>query len=153
MKPDPPNMDGKLILRGVHLELTEAMKSVITTKAERLLRHEPRIVRIRINVEPRHTTTVTRYAAKGHIEIGGPDMHVTAESEDGLQHVEFSGALDDGYSAASIKAAADKLQEIVGVGALRMTVGSLGFLTGQALLDWLRASNQAFDLSKVTQQA
>ncbi|MBL9216967.1 MAG: ribosome-associated translation inhibitor RaiA [Opitutaceae bacterium] len=88
MKPDPPNMDGKLILRGVHLELTEAMKSVITTKAERLLRHEPRIVRIRINVEPRHTTTVTRYAAKGHIEIGGPDMHVTAESEDAYKAID-----------------------------------------------------------------
>ncbi|HRG56875.1 MAG TPA: ribosome-associated translation inhibitor RaiA [Lacunisphaera sp.] len=89
MKPEPtPNMDGKLILRGVHLELTEAMKSVITTKAERLLRHEPRIVRIRINVEPRHTTTVTRYAAKGHIEIGGPDMHVTAESEDAYKAID-----------------------------------------------------------------
>ena len=32
-----------------------------------------------------------------------------------------------------------------------MTVGSLGFPTGQALLDWLKATNQPFDTSKVTQ--
>lgn len=79
------------------------------------------------------------------------DLGMTAESSDGLQHVEFSGAVDGGYTAASIKAAAGKLQEVVGDGALRMTIGSLGFPTGQALLDWLKAGNQAFDLSKVTQ--
>ena len=81
------------------------------------------------------------------------DLVLTAESSDGLQHVEFSGALDAGYTAASVQSAADKLQEIVGAGALRMTVGSLGFATGQALLDWIKASNQPFDVSKVQQQA
>ena len=50
-----------------------------------------------------------------------------------------------------MKASADKLQDIVGAGALRMAVGSLGFTTGQALLDWLRATNQPFDVSKVVQ--
>ena len=79
------------------------------------------------------------------------DVGLTAESEDGLQHVEYSGAVDSGYNSASIKAAADKLQEVVGAGALRMSVGSLGFPTGQALLDWLKASNQSFDTSKVKQ--
>lgn len=79
------------------------------------------------------------------------DLQLTAESEDGLQHVEYSGALDSGYSAASLKQAADKLQDIVGPGGLRMTVGSLAFTTGQALLDWLRATNQPFDMAKVQQ--
>jgi hypothetical protein len=32
-----------------------------------------------------------------------------------------------------------------------MTVGSLEFATGQALLDWLRATNQPFDAGKVRQ--
>jgi hypothetical protein len=79
------------------------------------------------------------------------DLQITAESTDGLQHIEYSGALDSGYAAAAIKSTADKLQELVGAGSLRMTVGSLGFPTGQALLDWLRATNQAFDASKVQQ--
>lgn len=79
------------------------------------------------------------------------DVSLTAESSDGQQNVEYSGALDGGYNAAALKLVADKLQEIVSGGSLRMSVGSLGFPTGQALLDWLRASNQQFDLAKVTQ--
>ena len=79
------------------------------------------------------------------------DLNLTAESEDGLQHVDYSGALDAGYSASSIKATADKLQDVVGTGGLRMSAGSLAFPTGQALLDWLKATNQSFDVSKVIQ--
>lgn len=81
------------------------------------------------------------------------DLQLTAESADGSEHIEYSGALDAGYTASAMKVAADKLQEIVGAGALRMVVGSLGFATGQALLDWLRATNQPFDASKVRQGA
>lgn len=79
------------------------------------------------------------------------DIQLTAESDDGFQHVEYSGALENGYEQTSIKSTAEQLQELVGTGTLRMTVGSLGFNSGQALLDWLKANNQAFDLAKVTQ--
>lgn len=79
------------------------------------------------------------------------DISLTAESSDGQQNVEYSGALDGGYNATALKSVADKLQEIVSGGSLRMTVGSLGFPTGQALLDWLKATNQQFNLSKATQ--
>jgi len=79
------------------------------------------------------------------------DVELTAESTDGLQHVEYSGALDAGYLAVDLRATADKLQDIVGSGSLRMTVDSLQFATGQALLDWLRAAGQAFDAAKVRQ--
>jgi len=79
------------------------------------------------------------------------DIALTAESSEGAQNLEYSGALEGGYGAAAIKGIAEKLQEIVGAGSLRMTVGSLRFATGQALLDWLRAANIPFDLSKVVQ--
>lgn len=79
------------------------------------------------------------------------DIGLTAESSDGQQNVEFSGAVDGGYGAAALKSVAEKLQEIVNGGGLRMTVGSLGFPTGQALLDWLKATNQPFNLARVTQ--
>jgi hypothetical protein len=46
---------------------------------------------------------------------------------------------------------AEKLQSIVGGESLRMNVGSLGFPSGQLLLDWLKATNQAFNASKVSQ--
>jgi hypothetical protein len=79
------------------------------------------------------------------------DISLTAESADGLENVEYSGALDGGYGAAALRDVAEKLQGITGSGSLRMVIGSLSFPTGQSLLDWLKATNQPFDISKVTQ--
>ena len=81
------------------------------------------------------------------------DISLTAESTDGQQNVEYSGALDNGYDALAVKAIAQKLQDIVSGGDLRMTIGSLAFPTGQALLDWLKATNQPFNAAKVSQAA
>ena len=79
------------------------------------------------------------------------DISLTAESTDGQQNVEYSGALDSGYDAPAVKTVAEKLQDIVNGGDLRMTIGSLAFPTGQALLDWLKATNQPFNTAKVSQ--
>lgn len=79
------------------------------------------------------------------------DVGLTAESADRQQNVEYSGAVDAGYDSAALKSVAEKLQDIVNGGSLRMTIGSLAFPTGQALLDWLKATNQTFQVAKVTQ--
>jgi hypothetical protein len=79
------------------------------------------------------------------------DIRLTAESADGYQNVEFSGALDGGYAADALKSIADKLQDVVSDGSLRMAAGSIGFPTGQTLLDWLQSSNQPFNAEKVRQ--
>jgi hypothetical protein len=79
------------------------------------------------------------------------DINLTAESNDGQQNLDYSGALEGGYDAASLKFIAEKLQEIVTEGSLRMTIGALHFSTGQALLDWLKVTKQPFDLAKVSQ--
>ena len=83
--------------------------------------------------------------------VSGYDIGLTAESSDGLQNLEYSGSLNGGYDAVLLKSIAEKLQEIVSGGSLRMTIGSIGFPTGQALLDWLRANNIPFNLGKVIQ--
>ena len=121
--------------------------------------------------EPKSTidpTTPARWAEKTKLDDSGAvwdfiqrlekasgvhvyDISLTAESADGQQNLEYSGAVDDGYDNAGIKTIAEKLQEIVGDGSLRMTIGSLGFPTGQALLDWLKETNQQFDAAKVKQ--
>jgi len=79
------------------------------------------------------------------------DIGLTAESADGHQNLEYSGAIEEGYDHAKVKGVAEKLQELVGGGTIRMSIGSMGFPTGQALLDWLKATNQQFNLSKVKQ--
>lgn len=82
-----PSVSAKLILRGVHLDLSDATKASIETKAERLFRHEPRILRLRIEVERSHGGGTWLFTAKGHIEIGGPDLQASVTTEDAHKSV------------------------------------------------------------------
>lgn len=79
----------KLLLRGVHVSLTPAMQASIEEKAERLLRHEPRIVRIRIDVENDYRRSSTLMVAKGHIEISGPDLLASVATEDAYKSIDL----------------------------------------------------------------
>jgi putative sigma-54 modulation protein len=72
-----------LIVSGIHLELTPSLKTFVQEKAQRLFRHEERIVRVRIELESDAKQAVsTRFVAKGHIEIHGPDMNVSVASHE-----------------------------------------------------------------------
>ena len=44
-------MNQNVILSGLHLELTDALKSVVYEKTERLFKHEDAIIRVRIELE------------------------------------------------------------------------------------------------------
>ena len=80
------------------------------------------------------------------------DIALTAESADGCQSLEYSGAIEGGFGGTALREVANKLQEIVSAGgALRLSVGSIGFATGQGLLDWLRQTSQTFDPSYISQ--
>lgn len=78
----PHGTDSKLLLRGVHVSLTEAMRESLHSKSDRLFRHEPRIDRIRIDIEHDATRGRHVFVAKGHIEIGGPDLIASVAAED-----------------------------------------------------------------------
>ncbi len=72
----------RLILRGIHLWLTDAMKAALESKANRLFRHEPRILRLRIDVEYDLRGRARVFTAKGRIEIAGPDLTAAVTTED-----------------------------------------------------------------------
>lgn len=71
----------KLMLQGIHLWLTDAMKSALEAKAERLFRHEPRIVRLRIDVERDLRGRTRVFTAKGRIEVAGPDLAASVTTD------------------------------------------------------------------------
>lgn len=79
----------KLLLRGIHLTLTDAMRASLHGKAERLFRHEPRIDRIRLDVEHDATRGRAAFVAKGHIEIGGPDLIASVAADDAYKAVDL----------------------------------------------------------------
>ena len=86
----PEVIGAKVILRGIHLDLTDAMKATYTEKAARLLRHEPRIDRIRLDVELDKTKTAKdHFIAHGRIEISGPDIVASADSDDAYKSVDL----------------------------------------------------------------
>lgn len=78
----PSDLTSKLVLRGIHVDLTAAMKASLTAKAERLFRHEPDILRLRIDVGVDHTLSRRRFVAKGYIDIAGPDLAASTYHDD-----------------------------------------------------------------------
>ncbi len=73
----------KIIMQGVHLELTAALQNVIRDKFSVLLRHNPRIVRIHVRLTQEQSRGRTHlYSATSQIEISGPDLVATAKGDD-----------------------------------------------------------------------
>jgi len=77
------NNQHELIISGIHLDLTPSLKAFVSEKVERLFRHEERIVRIRVELEsdPKQEVS-TRFIAKGHVSIQGPDLNATVASDE-----------------------------------------------------------------------
>ena len=88
--PSPVDFTSKVIVRGVHLEITPALRDHALGVAERLLRHNDHLVRVRIDLEHDHTRGVgDQFAAKGHIEISGRDLIASARSDDAYKSLDL----------------------------------------------------------------
>jgi putative sigma-54 modulation protein len=73
----------RVLIRGVHLDLTAALKTIAEEKVDRLFRHQERIIRVRLDLEHDKTRAVRQaFVAKGHIEIRGPDLIASVASDD-----------------------------------------------------------------------
>ena len=79
----PTPTEPRIIVRGVHLDLTGALKSIAEEKAVRLLRHQEHIIRVRLDLEHDKKRALHQaFVAKGHIEIRGPDLLASVASDD-----------------------------------------------------------------------
>lgn len=77
------NLDTKILMQGIHVELTEAMKNSIREKFAVLLRHNARIIRINVRVHRDQTLGQdSHFTASAQVEIGGPDIVASADSKD-----------------------------------------------------------------------
>jgi putative sigma-54 modulation protein len=81
-KPPIP-AEPRIIVRGVHFNLSDALRSVAEEKADRLLRHQERIIRVRLDIEHDQARDPSQaFVAKGHIEIHGPDLVARVASDE-----------------------------------------------------------------------
>lgn len=79
---------GKVLVSGVHVEITPALRESILKKTGRLLRHQINLIRVRISLEHVKTNR-TPFVAKGHIEIAGPDLVASVASDDGYKSIDL----------------------------------------------------------------
>lgn len=85
-----PDLAGKILVRGIHLEITPALRAAALEKGARLLRHQTRLVRIRLDLEHDHAKTDgAQFVAKGHIEISGPDLIASVASDDAYKSLDL----------------------------------------------------------------
>ncbi len=86
----PESTEPRILVRGIHLDLTPALHQAAREKAEHLLGHAARIARIRIDLELDKTrTSQSRFIAKGRLEISGPDLLASVESEDAYKSLDL----------------------------------------------------------------
>ncbi len=76
-------MDDKIIISGINIELTDAIKSYVTEKAGKLFEHNDRIIRAHFELEyiptkdPEHS-----FVAKATLKIPGPNIILKIVSDD-----------------------------------------------------------------------
>jgi putative sigma-54 modulation protein len=73
----------ELIISGIHLDLTPSLKKFVQEKADRLFRHEERILRLRVELEcDAKEKFGARFKAKGHVTIDGPALNASVSSDE-----------------------------------------------------------------------
>jgi putative sigma-54 modulation protein len=77
------DIDSKIIMQGIHVELTAAMQNIIREKFSILLRHNERVIRVHVRLhQDQQRGQKFHYTATGQIEIGGPDIVASVKGED-----------------------------------------------------------------------
>lgn len=75
-------MKNNLILSGVHFELKEGHKNLVSEKMEKIFKHEEKIIRARIELEhdSKSSSHEKEYVAKGHVELKGTTITISSAS-------------------------------------------------------------------------
>jgi len=73
-----------VIISGLNMDLTDAMKNAVHNKAEKLFEHDDHIIRMRVELEydSHQTSHQKEFIAKGHLEVKGNDHFVTVATHD-----------------------------------------------------------------------
>jgi len=84
MNPPPSgDLNSKLTMQGIHVELTEPMQQAIRDKFSILMHHNDHIVAIHVRLQMGPTMGHEHlFTATGQIQIRGPELVATAEGKD-----------------------------------------------------------------------
>ena len=76
-------MKNNLILSGLHLNLTDSLKRIVSEKMEKIFKHEEKIIRTRIELEhdSKSSSHENEFVAKGHLELKGATITISSASD------------------------------------------------------------------------
>ncbi|MGF1452251.1 MAG: ribosome hibernation-promoting factor, HPF/YfiA family [Opitutales bacterium] len=80
-----------IIISGVHFELSDRIKRIVTEKAEKLFNHDNRLIRLRVELEyneNKRSGKAQEYVATGHLESHGPVMVAKVASDNMYKSVD-----------------------------------------------------------------
>lgn len=79
---DETNVRDDVIISGLNMELTDAIKDIVYEKVEKLFEHDDQIIRMRVELEyDQQKTREKEFIAKGHLEVRGKDHNAHAETD------------------------------------------------------------------------
>lgn len=79
----------KILLSGIGLELTDAMKRFAKDKADRLFRHNHEIIRVRIEISLEISKVrAPTFLVRGIVELPGPDLVASVRSANAYGAIE-----------------------------------------------------------------
>jgi len=76
-------MKKNLIISGLHLDLTDALKNIVSDKMEKIFKHEEKIIRARVELDQdsRSSSHKNQFTAKGHLELKGSTITISSSSD------------------------------------------------------------------------
>jgi putative sigma-54 modulation protein len=78
-----PDHAAKILMQGIHIDLTPALQRAILEKFETLLRHDERIIRLNVRLhKDQRLGNEYHYSATAQVELSGPDLVAHAEDKD-----------------------------------------------------------------------
>ena len=76
-------MKNNLIISGLHLDLTDALKNIVSDKMDKIFKHEEKIIRARVELDQdsRSSSHKNQFTAKGHLELKGSTITISTSSD------------------------------------------------------------------------
>jgi len=76
-------MKNNLILSGLHFDLKDGHKSLVSEKMEKIFKHEEKIIRARVELEhdSKSSSHKDEFIAKGHLELKGTTITISTASD------------------------------------------------------------------------
>jgi putative sigma-54 modulation protein len=87
--PFSDDIGSRIILQGIHIDLTPALQNIMREKFSVLFRHHERILRVNINLHKDQTRGKNHhFSATGQVEIAGPDLVATVRGDDAYEVID-----------------------------------------------------------------